>query len=64
MTRGDPPKGTATAEYAEVHQAAADEAMDALNRQKIPADKQDYVRDYFDAIRGERTVTVEETDKK
>lgn len=48
--------GEANSEYAEVFQAHAEEAMDSLQRQKIPNEKQDYVRDYFDAIRGERVV--------
>lgn len=54
MTRGDPPKGVATAEYSDVQAAYADEAIDSLSRQKIPTDKQDYVRDYFDSIRGSK----------
>ena len=49
--KGEPPKGTARAEYAEVQQAASEEAMDALENQRIPASQRDYVRDYFDAIR-------------
>jgi hypothetical protein len=59
VTRGEPPKGVATAEYAEVHQAYTEEAVEALSRQKIPNAKRDYVRGYFDAIRGERTSTTE-----
>jgi hypothetical protein len=50
-TRGEPPRGVATVEYAEVQQAYAEEAMEALPTQKIPKDKQDLVRDYYDALR-------------
>ena len=60
VTRGDPPTGVATEEYTEVFQAHAEEAMDSLSRQKIPTEKQDYVRDYFDAIRGEKVVTPDD----
>ena len=49
--KGEPPKGTARAEYAEVQQAASAEAMNSLENQRIPAAQADYVRDYFDAIR-------------
>jgi hypothetical protein len=49
--KGDPPKGTAAAEYAEVQSSAADYALDSLKKQKIPAEQRDYVRAYFDAIR-------------
>lgn len=49
--KGDPPKGTARVEYAQVEEAASEEAMDALENQRIPASQRDYVRDYFDAIR-------------
>lgn len=63
VTRGDPPKGTATAEYAEVHQVASEEAMDTLSKQKVPPSKRDYVKQYFDAIRGNRTAVAEEAPK-
>ena len=53
--KGEPPKGEAATQYAEVERAYAEEAMDALNKQKIPASQRDYVRDYFDAIRLEKT---------
>lgn len=53
--KGEPPKGEAAAQYAEVERAYAEEAMDALHKQKIPASQRDYVRDYFDAIRLEKT---------
>jgi len=53
--KGDPPKGEAATRYADVERAYAEEAMDALNKQKIPAAQRDYVRDYFDAIRLEKT---------
>ena len=49
--KGEPPKGTARAEYVEVQAAASEEAMNALENQRIPASQRDYVRDYFDAIR-------------
>lgn len=57
VTRGDPPKGVATAEYAEVYEAYSEEAFDSLSRQKIPASRRDYVREYFDAIRGSNPAT-------
>jgi hypothetical protein len=53
--KGEPPKGEAASRYAEVERAYAEEAMDALQKQKIPASQKDYVRDYFDAIRLEKT---------
>ena len=53
--KGEPPKGEAATQYSEVERAYAEEAMDALNKQKIPALQRDYVRDYFDAIRLEKT---------
>jgi tRNA U34 5-methylaminomethyl-2-thiouridine-forming methyltransferase MnmC len=53
--KGEPPKGEAATRYSEVERAYAEEAMDALNKQKIPATQRDYVRDYFDAIRLEKT---------
>jgi uncharacterized phage infection (PIP) family protein YhgE len=53
--KGEPPKGQAATDYSEVERAYAEEAMDALNKQKIPAAQRDYVRDYFDAIRLEKT---------
>jgi hypothetical protein len=53
--KGEPPKGEAATRYAEVERVYAEEAMDALNKQKIPATQRDYVRDYFDAIRLEKT---------
>jgi hypothetical protein len=53
--KGEPPKGEAATQYAEVERAYAEEAMDALGKQKIPAAQRDYVRDYFDAIRLEKT---------
>ncbi|HLY12031.1 MAG TPA: hypothetical protein VKW04_22205 [Planctomycetota bacterium] len=53
--KGEPPKGEAATQYAEVERAYAEEAMDALNKQKVPAAQRDYVRDYFDAIRLEKT---------
>ena len=53
--KGEPPKGEAATQYAEVERAYAEEAMDALQKQKVPASQRDYVRDYFDAIRLEKT---------
>lgn len=53
--KGEPPKGEAATQYAEVERAYAEEAMDALQKQKVPATQRDYVRDYFDAIRLEKT---------
>jgi len=53
--KGEPPKGTAAAEYVEVQQKAAEQAMDALQKQKVPSAHRDFVRDYFDAIRIEKT---------
>lgn len=53
--KGEPPKGAAAAEYADVQQAYAEQAMDALQKQKVPATHRDFVRDYFDAIRIEKT---------
>ena len=52
--KGEPPKGEAAAEYAEVTQSYADYALDSLKKQKIPAAQQDYVRGYFDALRLEK----------
>ena len=49
--KGESPQGAALTEYAEVQRVAADEAMDALSKQKVPATHRDFVRDYFDAIR-------------
>lgn len=49
--KGEPPKGRTAVEYAEVERAYSEEAMDALSKQRIPADRRDYVRRYFDAIR-------------
>jgi hypothetical protein len=49
--KGEPPKGAAGVEYAEVEKAYAEEALDALQKQKVPAAQKDFVRDYFDAIR-------------
>ncbi|HVE38378.1 MAG TPA: hypothetical protein VNM14_00735 [Planctomycetota bacterium] len=53
--KGEPPKGEAAQQYAEVERAYAEEAMDALQKQKVPASQRDYVRNYFDAIRLEKT---------
>jgi hypothetical protein len=52
--KGEPPKGEAAAQYADVQQAYAEEALDALSKQKVPAEHREYVRDYFDAIRLEK----------
>jgi hypothetical protein len=49
--KGEPPKGEAAAQYAEVQRVYAEEAMDALQNQKVPAARRDFVRDYFDSIR-------------
>lgn len=49
--KGEPPEGKAAAEYADVQRAYADEAMDSLSKQKIPAGRRDMVKEYFDAIR-------------
>ena len=53
--KGEPPKGEAATQYANVERAYAEEAMDEVKKQKIPAAQRDYVRDYFDAIRLEKT---------
>ena len=52
--KGEPPKGEAATEYAEVQQSYAEYALDSLKKQKIPVSQQDYVRAYFDAIRLEK----------
>jgi hypothetical protein len=52
--KGEPPKGQAATEYADVQRAYAEEVNDALQKQKVPAAQRDYVRQYFDAIRLER----------
>jgi hypothetical protein len=52
--KGEPPKGEAATQYAEVQRAYAEEALDALQQQKIPATQRDFVRDYFDSIRLEK----------
>jgi len=49
--KGEPPKGEAAAQYAEVQRVFAEEAKDALQSQKVPAAQRDFVRDYFDSIR-------------
>jgi hypothetical protein len=49
--KGEPPKGQAATEYADVQRAYAEEAKDALQNQKVPAAHRDFVRDYFDSIR-------------
>jgi hypothetical protein len=49
--KGEPPKGTASAEYSEVQRAAAEEAQEAMSKQKVPSEYRDYVREYFDSIR-------------
>lgn len=41
-------------EYADVQSSAAEHALDALKKQRVPSDQKDYVRDYFDAIRLEK----------
>jgi hypothetical protein len=51
-TKGEPPKGEARVEYEQVVESAAEEAMDALSKQRVPATQREYVRDYFEAIRG------------
>jgi hypothetical protein len=57
--KGEPPKGQVRAEYEEAAESAAEEAMDALSKQRVPAAQRDYVRDYFDAIRGKNAATPE-----
>ena len=57
--KGEPPDGEAATQYSEVQRAYAEEAMDALSKQKIPASQRDYVRDYFDAIRLEKPSDAE-----
>lgn len=52
--KGEPPKGEAAAQYAEVQRAYAEEALDALQHQKVPAQRRDYVRNYMDATRLEK----------
>jgi len=49
--KGEPPQGQAGAEYADVQRAYAEEAMDSLSKQKIPAARRDLVKEYFDTIR-------------
>lgn len=55
--RGEPPEGKAGVEFRRLASEAREEALEALGRQKIPASARDYVRDYFDAIRGEGAAT-------
>lgn len=52
--KGEPPKGEAAAQYADVQRVYAEDAMDALQKQKVPAAYREYVRDYFDALRLEK----------
>jgi hypothetical protein len=49
--KGEPPKGQAAAQYEDVQRVYAEEVMDALQKQKIPPNRRDYARDYFDGIR-------------
>ncbi len=49
--KGEPPKGEAAAQYAEVERAYAEAALDALHKQKVPPQYRDFVKKYFDGIR-------------
>lgn len=57
--KGEPPEGKAKAEFRKIASEAREEALEALSRQKVPSSYRDYVRDYFDAIRGENAATPE-----
>lgn len=51
FTQGEPPTGKALAEYSDAQRTYSEEAKDALSKQKVPAEYQSYVREYFDSIR-------------
>ncbi len=51
FSKGEPPSGKALTEYSEAQQSSSEEAKDALSKQKVPAEYQNYVREYFDSIR-------------
>jgi hypothetical protein len=51
FTTGEPPSGKALAEYSDAQRTYSEEAKEALSKQKVPAEYQNYVRDYFDSIR-------------
>ncbi len=59
--KGEPPKGEAAVQYSDVQRVYAEEVMDALQKQKVPAAYREYVRDYFDGIRLQK---VQGADKK
>jgi hypothetical protein len=52
--KGEPPKGEAVSEYTELQSAAAEYALDALKKQKVPAAQRDFVRGYYDSLRIEK----------
>ncbi len=52
--KGEPPKGEAASEYSELQAAAAEYALDALKRQKIPAAQREFVQKYYDSLRIEK----------
>ena len=52
--KGEPPKGEAASEYSEVQSAAAEYALDALKKQKVPAAQREFVRNYYDSLRIEK----------
>lgn len=50
FVKGEPPKGEAASDYANVATEAAQEMDSALEKEDIPLGYQKVVRDYFDAI--------------
>jgi hypothetical protein len=57
--KGEPPKGQAAAQYSEVLRTYTEEALDALQKQKVPAAHREYMLKYFDAIRQDKIPTPE-----
>lgn len=51
FTTGEPPSGKALTEYSDAQRTYSEEAKEALSKQKVPAEYQNYVREYFDSIR-------------
>jgi hypothetical protein len=51
FSKGEPPSGEALTEYSNAQRTYSEEAKDALSKQKVPAEYQNYVREYFDSIR-------------
>lgn len=50
FVKGEPPKGEAASEFADVATEAAQESDSALEKEEVPLGYQKFVRDYFDAI--------------